>query len=133
MLLRYCSNKANRLQKNKPLETEGFFVGGDELGTEINRTPKAFCGLLLDSARLAESKEVLEFLTAVMRGEVDEEITLTVGTGKGRSRIEKMRSQVGARERLKAVEMLGKVHGLFVTRQEVEVSGNVPVVIRDDV
>ena len=87
----------------------------------------------LDSARLAESKEVLEFLTAVMRGEVDEEITLTVGTGKGRSRIEKTRSQVGARERLKATEMLGKVHGLFVTRQEVEVSGNVPVVIRDDV
>lgn len=28
-------------------------------------------------------------------------------TGKGRSRIEKTRSQVGARERLKAAEMLG--------------------------
>ena len=42
-------------------------------------------------------------------------------------------AQVGAKERLKAAEMLAKVRGLFVTKQEIDLTGNVPVVIRDDI
>ena len=29
--------------------------------------------------------------------------------------------------------MLAKVRGLFVTKQEIDLTGNVPVVIRDDI
>ena len=86
----------------------------------------------LESERIAKDKEVLEYITAVMRGETEEEIVMNIGTGKGFTRAEKVRAKVGAKERLKAAEMLAKVKGMFVTRQEVELSGAMPVMIRDD-
>lgn len=87
----------------------------------------------LDSERTADTKEILEYLTAVMRGDAEEEVVVNVGTGKGYSQAQKVKAQVSAKERIKAAELLAKVHGMFVTRQEVELSGSLPVVIRDDV
>ena len=86
----------------------------------------------LESERIAKDKEVLEYITAVMRGETEEEVVVNVGTGKGFTRAEKVKAKVSAKERLKTAEMLAKVKGMFVTRQEVELSGSMPVVIRDD-
>ena len=87
----------------------------------------------LESERIAKDKEVLEYITAVMRGETTEEVVVNVGTGKGFTQPEKVTAKVAAKERLKAAEMLAKVKGMFVTRQEVELSGTMPVVIRDDI
>lgn len=87
----------------------------------------------LDSERTADTKEILEYLTAVMRGDAEEEVVVNVGTGKGYSQAQKVKAQVSAKERIKAAELLAKVHGMFITRQEVELSGSLPVVIRDDV
>lgn len=86
----------------------------------------------LESERIAKDKEVLEYITAVMRGETTEEVVVNVGTGKGFTRAEKVTAQVSAKDRLKAAEMLAKVKGMFITRQEVDLQGVVPVVIRDD-
>ena len=86
----------------------------------------------LESERIAKDKEILEYITAVMRGETEEEVVMNVGTGKGFTRAEKVMAKVSAKERLKAAEMLAKVKGMFITRQEVELSGSMPVVIRDD-
>ena len=86
----------------------------------------------LESERIAKDKEVLEYITAVMRGETTEEVVVNVGTGKGYTRAEKVTAQVSAKDRLKAAEMLAKVKGMFITRQEVDLQGVVPVVIRDD-
>lgn len=86
----------------------------------------------LESERIAETKEILEYVTGVMRGEHTEEVVVNVGDGKGFTHAEKITAQVSAKERLKAAEMLAKVNGLFVQRGELEVSGGVPVVIRDD-
>ena len=58
---------------------------------------------------------------------------MNVGIGKGFTRVEKTRVQVSAKERLKAAELLAKVHGMFVTRQEVDLNGVLPVVICDDI
>ena len=87
----------------------------------------------LESERIAKDKEVLEYITAVMRGETTEEIVVNVGTGKGFTQPEKVTAKVTAKDRLKAAEMLAKVKGMFVTKSEVELSGSLPVVIRDDI
>lgn len=86
----------------------------------------------LESERIAKDREVLEYITAVMRGETTEEIVVNVGKGKGFTKPERVKAQVSAKERLKAAEMLAKVKGMFITRQEVELNGVVPVVLCDD-
>ena len=86
----------------------------------------------LENERTATTQEILEYLAAVMRGQATEEIVVNVGTGKGFTRPEKVTAQVSAKERLRAAEMLAKVKGLFITKQEVELNGVIPVVIADD-
>ena len=107
------------------------------LGCELLRNAKIQVAIAtrleqLESERIAKDKEVLEYITAVMRGETTEEVVVNVGTGKGFTKAEKVRAQVSAKERLKAAEMLAKVKGMFITRQEVDLQGALPVVIRDD-
>lgn len=86
----------------------------------------------LESERTADTKEILEYLTKVMRGEAHEELVMNIGTGKGFSKAEKVMAQVNAKDRIKAAELLAKVHGMFVNKQEIELSGSIPVVIKDD-
>ena len=87
----------------------------------------------LESERIAETREILEYMTSVMRGEATEEIILNVGTGKGYTKPEKVIARVAAKERLRAAEMLAKVNGMFITKSEMEISGALPVVIQDDI
>ena len=107
-------------------------------GIELLKNPKIQAAIQsrlaqLESERIAKDKEILEYITAVMRGETEEEVVVNVGTGKGFTRAEKIKAQVSAKERLKAAEMLAKVNGMFITRQEVDLQGVVPVVICDDI
>ena len=107
-------------------------------GIELLKNPKIQAAIQsrlaqLESERIAKDKEILEYITAVMRGETEEEVVVNVGTGKGFTRAEKIKAQVSAKERLKAAEMLAKVKGMFITRQEVDLQGVVPVVICDDI
>ncbi|MCM1234893.1 MAG: terminase small subunit [Ruminococcus flavefaciens] len=81
----------------------------------------------LHSEKIADATEVLEYLTSVMRGEHKEEIPLMCGDGM-QTLADK---EVGAKERLKAAELIGKRFGLFTDR--VGIDGAVPVVIRDDI
>ena len=74
--------------------------------------------------RIAKAEEILEFLTATLRGEVTEEVV--VG-GFGKSATEKISKNVDLKDRLKAAELLGKRYRLFTDKVEVE--GAVPVVI----
>lgn len=63
----------------------------------------------IKSSKIADAEEVLSYLTAVMRGEHTEEIPILCGDGVQ----ELTAKEVGAKERLKAAEMLGKVAGIF--------------------
>ncbi|MGQ7673240.1 terminase small subunit [Streptococcus suis] len=69
----------------------------------------------LQSERVADQQEVLEFLTSVMRGEVTE--PLLVLDGEGTQRLAMVKPSVATR-RSAAVD-LGKRYGLFVDRQEI--------------
>lgn len=67
----------------------------------------------LQSEKVASIQEVLEYLTAVMRGETESEIVVTVKTGFGNSQIVRFKKHPDQAERLKAAEMLGRRYGLF--------------------
>jgi len=82
---------------------------------------------VLENERTASAKEVLEFLTKSMRGELDEEVVVVEGTGDGTSEARKIKKQIGLRERIKSAELLGKRYRLFTDKVEVE--GVVPVMI----
>lgn len=69
----------------------------------------------LKSERVADQQEVLEFLTAVMRGGVTE--PLLVLDGEGTQKVVQAKPSVATR-RASAVD-LGKRYGLFVDKQEI--------------
>lgn len=75
----------------------------------------------LQSKRVANVQEVMEHLTAVLRGEIREETVVVEGIGDGCSEARIIEKQVAARDRLKAAELLGKRYSLFT--EKVEVSG----------
>lgn len=77
----------------------------------------------LHTERTADAQEVLEYLTAVMRGQHTEQTLIGVGDG-----VQKIGNiEVGAKDRLKAAELIGKRYGLF--KEGLEVAGALPVVI----
>lgn len=79
----------------------------------------------LRSERTADIREILEYLTAVMRGEEKEE--KMAANALGEMEAYNVRNQAN---QLKAAELLGKRFGLFTEKLNVE--GNIPVVIAGD-
>ena len=81
----------------------------------------------LESERIASAEEVLQNLTAMMRGEIQEEVVVVEGEGDGFSSARVMKKQVSAKERIKAAELLGKRYALFTDKTKIE--GTLPVMI----
>lgn len=84
----------------------------------------------LESARVADAKEVMQYLTAVMRGEKDEETVVVEGIGDGCSEARVMTKKIGGKEQVKAAELLAKRYGLLT--ENVKLSGEGVVQIVDD-
>ena len=68
-----------------------------------------------ENQRIASQEEVLQYLTKVMRGEEKDQFGL----------------DASLQDRTKCAELLGKRYGTF--KEKVEHSGNIPVVIQDDI
>ena len=81
----------------------------------------------LESERIATAEEVLQNLTAMMRGEIQEEVIVVEGEGEGVSSARIIKKQVSAKDRIKAAELLGKRHSLFTDKTKIE--GTLPVMI----
>ncbi|HFI0131004.1 TPA: terminase small subunit [Streptococcus suis] len=81
----------------------------------------------LKSEKVADQQEVLEYLTSVMRGQTQEQTLCSIGE-LGQQIID---IDVGAKDRIKAAELLGKRHRLWTDKQEVEHKG--VVVFVDDI
>mgnify|MGYP003368636765 CR=1 FL=1 len=75
---------------------------------------------------IAKQEEILETLTAIMRG--DEKGATLRGTGKGRQVIDDMPPTTT--ERIKAAELLGKRYAMWTEKQQID--GVQQVVIVDD-
>lgn len=76
----------------------------------------------MHNERTANAKEILEYLTAVMRGEETETVATSKGLYDG--------VEVGAKDRLKAAELLGKRYALFTDKQQIEVT-EMPIFVDD--
>lgn len=83
----------------------------------------------ISSEKTADAKEVMEYLTSVMRGESQAEIVVIEGTGDGCSDARRMNKAPDEKERLKAAELLGRRYGLFKENVNLEVE---PVVLVND-
>lgn len=81
----------------------------------------------LKNEKIADAQEVLEYLTAVMRGEQKEQVPLLVGEGCQ----ELVQKDVSAKDRLKAAELIGKRYALFT--EKVELQGETTIQIVDDI
>ena len=79
----------------------------------------------ISSEKVADAKEVMEYLTSVMRGESQSSVLSLCGDGYQ----EVIEKNPDEKERLKAAELLGKRYGLFKDNLAVEVE---PVVIVND-
>lgn len=78
---------------------------------------------LIRSKKIAEATEVLEYLTAVMRGEHTEQALQLVGDG-----VQQITDiEVSAKDRLRAAELIGKRYGMFNDKFNVEAP--IPIII----
>lgn len=85
----------------------------------------------LKKQSIAEQDEVLQYLTAVMRGEVTDQELIPVGIGQGAMEVEKLEKRSDTNARTKAAELLGKRYRLFTDKQEIEHTGSVQFI--DDI
>lgn len=74
----------------------------------------------LHDERTADAKEVIEYLTSVLRGQSKAEVVVVEGTGEGCSEARLMDKTPDEKERLKAAELLGKYYALFTERTQAE-------------
>ena len=81
----------------------------------------------MSSKRIASANEVMELLTSAARGELEEEVVVVENIGDYCSEAKVIKKQIGAKDRLKAAELLGKRYRLWTDK--VEVKGMVPVMI----
>lgn len=76
----------------------------------------------LKKESIAEQDEVLQYLTSVMRGEIQDEVVMVVGDGDFGGSIEKEDKRSDTVARTKAAELLGKRYAMWTEKQEVEIT-----------
>jgi putative terminase small subunit-phage-associated len=82
----------------------------------------------LDNKSIAKQEEVLQYLTSVMRGELEEEVLYGIGDGVQSTR----HIEVGAKDRLKAAELLGKRYRLFTDKVELDADVDMELNVKVD-
>ena len=81
----------------------------------------------IDLEKIADQKEVMEYLSSVMRGEQTEQTLKSCGAERGQEITD---IEVGAKDRIKAAELLGKRYGMWTDKIE---NSTEVVVIQDDI
>lgn len=77
----------------------------------------------LESEKIATQEEVLQYLTSIMRGDQQEKTLISVGEF-GQKIVD---IDVGAKDRIKAAELLGKRYRLFTDKVEMDVSSDITI------
>lgn len=111
-------------------EKTAYSIGNENLSKPELRTYIDERLVEIQSKKIASAEEVMQYLTSVLRGEESEEVVVVEGCGDGYSNATTMDKSVGAKERIKAAELLAKRYGLLTDKIGVE--GVVPVVISGD-
>ena len=85
----------------------------------------------IENDKIADVKEVMEYLTSVLRGETKSAEIVVEGIGDGCSKAKEMLKEPSEKDKLKAAELLGKRYGMW--KEKVELEGELGVNIIDDV
>lgn len=83
---------------------------------------------------IADSDEVMRYLTSVLRGQSQSEVVVVENIGDYMSEARLIQKAPDEKERLKAAELLGKAHQIFVDKveQTVDMELNITVDYGDD-
>ena len=84
----------------------------------------------LDDKAIAKLEEVLQYLTAVMRGQSKSAVVVIEGLGEGLSEARLINKTPDEKDRIKAAELLGKRYGAFT--EKVDISGDMSLSIEVD-
>lgn len=106
--VRACESAASRLLANN----------------EVQKYLRELSEQVSDST-VADRQELMRFATATLRGEV----TNTILDRDGNT----IELPAQLKDRLKSLELLAKLQGLFVSKQELEISQSTPIVIKDNI
>lgn len=83
----------------------------------------------IQDENIATIKDIEEFLSLSLNGEMEEEVISVVAEIEGSSKVVKTKKQISLRDRIKAAALLGKRYGLWTEKQEVDI--NLPTFIDD--
>ena len=83
----------------------------------------------LSSKKIADAKEVMEYLTSVLRSNSRSSEIVVEGIGDGVSEARIMQKPPSEKDKLKAAELLGKRYGIFTDKVNLEVE---PITIVND-
>ena len=78
-----------------------------------------------ETEAIANIREMQSVLTKIIREELDEEVLNVIGSGEGFSKVVSNRKKADLRNRLKAIELLGKMQGAFTDKVQVEGTASV--------
>lgn len=82
----------------------------------------------LQSEKVADQQEILEFLTSVIRGEQTEQTLIGMGMGEqGVTDIE-----IASNQRIKAAELLGKRYAMWTDKKQVDLTEQVVFIGEND-
>lgn len=87
-----------------------------------NEGVKSYCEARFEELKkqsIAEQDEVLQYLTAVMRGEQEDEENIVVSKGDYAQEVEKHGKRADTAQRIKSAELLGKRYAIFTDKQEI--------------
>ena len=83
----------------------------------------------MHNEKTADAQEVIEYLTAVLRGQSTAHEIVVEGTGEGCSEARTIEKAPSEKERLKAAELLGKRYALFTDKVETDVDMDLNITI----
>lgn len=81
----------------------------------------------IESEKIADAKEVMEYLTSVMRGESQAEIVVIEGVGDGCSEARAIKKAPDEKEKLKAADSLAKILG--ISKEKLDVTTNQVILV----
>ena len=82
----------------------------------------------MKNKRTADAQEVMEYLTAVMRGEMKDETLLVVPTGDFESEVQRHDQRADTSQRTKAAELLGKRYAMWTDKQITDTTERITIV-----
>ena len=83
----------------------------------------------IHNKKIADAQEVMEYLTAVLRGKTISEEIVVEGLGDGCSAARTMEKGPSEKDRLKAAELLGKRFGLYTDKVEMDADMDLNITI----